>query len=87
MPESPGAEKQDKEMEHWDSKKNKGKINHNTWFVITSLEIYLHFLHIFHSDETLAEYGLLRPEENQDEVKEVLNSPAYLSGCSRQGLY
>lgn len=40
-----------------------------------------------HSDETLAEFGLLRPEEDQDEVKEVLDSPAHLSGGSGQGLH
>lgn len=28
MPESPGAEKKDKEKEHRDSKKNRGEINH-----------------------------------------------------------
>lgn len=31
MPESPGAEKQDKEKEHRDSKKNRGETNHNAF--------------------------------------------------------
>lgn len=30
MPESPGAEKQDKEKEHRDSKKNRGETNRRT---------------------------------------------------------
>lgn len=64
------------------------KSGHSWFFVlIRSLEKHVHFLHIFHSDETLTEYGLLRPEENQDEVKEVLDPPAHLPGCSGQGLH
>lgn len=88
MPESPGAEKQDKEKDHRDSKKNRGETDgdgsqHSVCLLLTHSQILLVFL----SDEDLLEHGLIRPEENQDEAQEVPDTSTYLSGCPRQGLH
>lgn len=84
MPESPGAEKQDKEKDHRDSKKSRGETDGDGSrpgfvFILTRSQILSH--------EDLREHGLVRPEEDQDEAQEVPDSPAHLSGRPRQGLH
>lgn len=39
------------------------------------------------SDEDLGEYGLIGPEENQDEAQEVPDTSTHLPGCPGQGLH
>lgn len=93
MPESPGAEKQDKEKDQRDSKKNRGETDgdrsqHSVCVLLVSvLKKYSHILLVFLSDEDLHKHGLIRPEENQDEAQEVPDTSAHLSGCPRQGLH
>lgn len=90
MPESPGAEKQDKEKDHRDSKKSRGETagdgSRRSGFIF---RFYTDALSnpAFLSHEDLREHGLIRPEENQDEAQEVPDTPAHLSGCPRQGLH
>lgn len=54
---------------------------------ISGSEKSSHILLVFLSDEDLRKYGLIGPEENQNEAQEVPDPSAHLSGRPRQGLH